>query len=290
MIFAVTQIPLAIAEGLLTVVVFNVLEKYSPRKSSQELSRAVREGRKDEGLAEKRDFDFRPSGRAACCRLPSLVLPGGGVWRRRRGQPRSSSRSSNPDYEPWFEPLSEPASGEVESLLFALQAAVGSGWCALSWGASPSKPGGRAEQELTPWEPTATPITSELRSWTPIPKLLAGGWGRRCCCLFCESIAVGLATLVAHGPAHGGAGGRTGAGARSAVFRVPLAFLRSSGALPSLVSGPSLPQEGRAVVGLPLGWFSVGGHPEYLLPGPGAVLQGPGGRWRACTFCPSTPR
>ena len=29
MIFAVTQIPLAIAEGLLTVVVFNVLEKYS---------------------------------------------------------------------------------------------------------------------------------------------------------------------------------------------------------------------------------------------------------------------
>ena len=33
----------------------------------------------------------------------------------------------NPDYEPWFEPILEPASGEVESLLFALQAAVGSG-------------------------------------------------------------------------------------------------------------------------------------------------------------------
>ncbi|MEG1720297.1 MAG: energy-coupling factor ABC transporter permease [Pseudoflavonifractor sp.] len=31
-IFAVTQIPLAIAEGLLTVVVFNVLEKYSARE------------------------------------------------------------------------------------------------------------------------------------------------------------------------------------------------------------------------------------------------------------------
>ena len=28
-IFAVTQVPLAIAEGLLTVVIFNVLEKYS---------------------------------------------------------------------------------------------------------------------------------------------------------------------------------------------------------------------------------------------------------------------
>lgn len=28
-------------------------------------------------------------------------------------------------YEPWFEPLWEPPSGEIESLLFALQAAIG---------------------------------------------------------------------------------------------------------------------------------------------------------------------
>ncbi len=33
----------------------------------------------------------------------------------------------NPDYRPWFEPLWEPPSGEIESLLFALQAALGSG-------------------------------------------------------------------------------------------------------------------------------------------------------------------
>lgn len=31
------------------------------------------------------------------------------------------------DYEPWFSPLFEPASGEIESLLFALQAAIGAG-------------------------------------------------------------------------------------------------------------------------------------------------------------------
>ena len=31
------------------------------------------------------------------------------------------------DYEPWFSPIFEPPSGEVESLLFALQAAVGAG-------------------------------------------------------------------------------------------------------------------------------------------------------------------
>ncbi|HIQ38732.1 MAG TPA: energy-coupling factor ABC transporter substrate-binding protein [Methanothermococcus okinawensis] len=31
----------------------------------------------------------------------------------------------NPNYEPWFSPLWEPPSGEIESLLFALQAAIG---------------------------------------------------------------------------------------------------------------------------------------------------------------------
>lgn len=33
----------------------------------------------------------------------------------------------NPDYTPWFNPLFEASSGEVESGLFALQAAVGAG-------------------------------------------------------------------------------------------------------------------------------------------------------------------
>ena len=31
------------------------------------------------------------------------------------------------NYEPWFSPLFEPASGEIESLLFDLQAAIGAG-------------------------------------------------------------------------------------------------------------------------------------------------------------------
>lgn len=33
----------------------------------------------------------------------------------------------DPDYKPWFSPIYEPASGEIESLLFALQAAIGAG-------------------------------------------------------------------------------------------------------------------------------------------------------------------
>lgn len=30
-----------------------------------------------------------------------------------------------PDYQPWFNPIWEPPSGEIESLLFSLQAAIG---------------------------------------------------------------------------------------------------------------------------------------------------------------------
>ncbi len=33
----------------------------------------------------------------------------------------------NGNYQPWFSPIWEPPSGEIESLLFALQAAVGAG-------------------------------------------------------------------------------------------------------------------------------------------------------------------
>lgn len=33
----------------------------------------------------------------------------------------------NPDYEVWADPIMEPASGEIESLLFCLQAGLGAG-------------------------------------------------------------------------------------------------------------------------------------------------------------------
>lgn len=41
-----------------------------------------------------------------------------------------------PDYAPWFEPLFEPPSGEIASLLFALQAAIGAGFLGYYVGAA----------------------------------------------------------------------------------------------------------------------------------------------------------
>lgn len=41
------------------------------------------------------------------------------------GQAEEMITVINPNYKPWAESLFEPASGEVESTLFALQAAIG---------------------------------------------------------------------------------------------------------------------------------------------------------------------
>jgi cobalt/nickel transport protein len=43
------------------------------------------------------------------------------------GQAEEVITTIKPDAEPWFEPLIEPPGGETESLLFALQAAIGAG-------------------------------------------------------------------------------------------------------------------------------------------------------------------
>lgn len=43
------------------------------------------------------------------------------------GEAEAAITEIQADYEPWFSPIYEPASGEIESMLFALQAAIGAG-------------------------------------------------------------------------------------------------------------------------------------------------------------------
>jgi cobalt/nickel transport protein len=43
------------------------------------------------------------------------------------GQAEEAITEINSSYKPWFSPVWEPPSGEIESLLFALQAAIGAG-------------------------------------------------------------------------------------------------------------------------------------------------------------------
>ncbi|GHE57208.1 hypothetical protein GCM10018771_43530 [Streptomyces cellulosae] len=50
------------------------------------------------------------------------------------GEAETAITEIDPDYEPWFSPLYEPPSGEVESALFAVQAALGAGVLAYYFG------------------------------------------------------------------------------------------------------------------------------------------------------------
>ena len=53
----------------------------------------------------------------------------------------------NPDYQPWFKPLIEPASGEIASMLFALQAAIGAGFIGYYIGVGRTREKMRREME-----------------------------------------------------------------------------------------------------------------------------------------------
>ena len=56
-----------------------------------------------------------------------LVLNSGAEYGGADGEAEGLITQINPDYEPWFSSLYEPPSGEIESLLFSVQAAIGAG-------------------------------------------------------------------------------------------------------------------------------------------------------------------
>ncbi|SHE48469.1 energy-coupling factor ABC transporter substrate-binding protein [Desulforamulus putei] len=59
------------------------------------------------------------------------------------GQAEEAIAEINAGYQPWFQPLWEPPSGEIESLLFALQAAVGAGFIGYYFGFRQGKRSGK---------------------------------------------------------------------------------------------------------------------------------------------------
>jgi cobalt/nickel transport protein len=63
-----------------------------------------------------------------------LFLAKGAEFEGADGQAEEVIVEIHPDYEPWFSPLWEPPSGEIESLLFALQASLGVGFIAYFFG------------------------------------------------------------------------------------------------------------------------------------------------------------
>jgi cobalt/nickel transport protein len=62
----------------------------------------------------------------ALAALP-LVIGGDREFTGSDGQAETAVAEQDPGYRPWLRPLHEPASAEIESGLFALQAALGAG-------------------------------------------------------------------------------------------------------------------------------------------------------------------
>ncbi|KUJ70477.1 hypothetical protein ACZ90_03540 [Streptomyces albus subsp. albus] len=74
---------------------------------------------------------------AALAALPVILGMGDGKKEPFTGadaQAETAITENKPDYKPWFSPLYEPPSGEIESALFALQAALGAGVLAYYFG------------------------------------------------------------------------------------------------------------------------------------------------------------
>jgi len=61
------------------------------------------------------------------------------IFRGADDQARDVIRTIAPGYRPWFKPLMEPPSGEIGSLLFALQAALGAGFIGYYLGVSTTR-------------------------------------------------------------------------------------------------------------------------------------------------------
>ena len=63
-----------------------------------------------------------------------LALHGTAEFGGADGQAEELIGQINKDYQPWYSSFWEPPSGEIESLLFAVQAAVGTGFIGYYFG------------------------------------------------------------------------------------------------------------------------------------------------------------
>lgn len=139
-VFAVTQIPIAVGEAILTVIVFNILAKYSSEEINdlQNLKGKITgiseipEANKKMAVSSTKDPIWKKNVILLvvffAVAFAPLYLKAGAEFGGADGMAMDIiAEEIDSEYTPIFEPIFEPASGEIESLLFALQAALGAG-------------------------------------------------------------------------------------------------------------------------------------------------------------------
>ena len=99
-----------------------------------------------------------------------LVVTGGAEFGGADGEAETAITEIDAGYEPWFSSIWEPPSGEIESLLFALQAAIGAGLVFYALGYYIGRAKGLAQAAVTgagapsSAAPAASPTSSPVAS------------------------------------------------------------------------------------------------------------------------------
>jgi cobalt/nickel transport protein len=91
-----------------------------------------------------------------------LLVAAGGDFGGSDDKAETAITEIDPGYTPWFSSIWEPPSGEIESLLFALQAAIGAGLVFYALGYYMGRAKGRAQagqQTGAPGEAASGPST-----------------------------------------------------------------------------------------------------------------------------------
>lgn len=135
-VFAPTQLPLAVVEGILTVIVINGLEKYA----NAELI--------DIGFTAEKEvvktFNYKQVMAAVVAvvliaAVPFLALKGAEFGGSDDAGSEMVTEIRGEEFEPWFDPVLETLiggelPGEIESLLFCVQTGIGVGILAFGYG------------------------------------------------------------------------------------------------------------------------------------------------------------
>ena len=151
-VFAPTQVPIAIAEGILTVIVYNVIQK-NCAKELKELS-GITVSNPGRGKLWARNLVLA-FGVVLLVTIP-LMLLGNSEFGGSDDAGSTVVEEINGGYTPWFESFWEPPSGEIESLLFCVQSAIGAGICGFVLGRISRKPKAETVSAPTDSEPSET--------------------------------------------------------------------------------------------------------------------------------------
>jgi cobalt/nickel transport system permease protein len=125
-IFALTQVPLAISEGLLTLIVFNHLVQFNPELFEGGATAGARVA--TAGVSIGRRSIALGLGALVLAATPLLLVEGQSEWLASDGKFQTAVEELSADYVPWFDPIVDLEAlgmSDYEPYLFEFQAFLG---------------------------------------------------------------------------------------------------------------------------------------------------------------------